>query len=117
MATFAVRRSDPVFRKEDCSPFDIGLAYFRIATFADGDKFRFIQNIWKPDTLYKLPVFLETGGKLRKFKHEWLLRFPWLTYSNYVDGVFCLPCLCFGLECGKNGAKLDKLFNSITYFN
>ena len=56
MATFAVRRGDPVFRKEDCSPFDIGLVYSRMARFADGDKFRFIQNIRKPDALYKLHV-------------------------------------------------------------
>ena len=47
---------------------------------------------------------------LRKFKPEWLVRFPWLAYSKYVDGAFCLPCVCFGMECGKNGSRLDKLF-------
>ena len=51
MATFAVPRGEPVFREEDCSPFDIGLVYSTIARFADTDKFRFIQNIWTRLTL------------------------------------------------------------------
>ena len=29
-----------------------------------------------------------------------------------LDGAFCLPCVCFGMECGKNGSRLDKLFRS-----
>ena len=87
------------FREEDCSPFDIGLVYSTIARFSDTDKFRFIQNIWKADVGYEFPVL-------------WLVRFPWLAYSKYVDGAFCLPCVCFGMECGKNGSRLDKLFRS-----
>ena len=34
MATFAVSRDEPVFRAEDCSPFDIGLVYSTIARFS-----------------------------------------------------------------------------------
>ena len=33
-------------------------------------------------------------------------------YSKYLDGVFCLPCICFGIQSGKNAARLDKLFQS-----
>ena len=41
------------------------------------------------------------------------MKYAWLVYSKYLDGAFiCLPCVCFGMECGKNGAKLDKLFRS-----
>ena len=40
------------------------------------------------------------------------MRYPWLVYSKYLDSAFCLPCLCFGIEFGKNGSKLDKLFRS-----
>ena len=50
--------------------------------------------------------------RLRKFKPDWLLGYPWLVYSKYLDGAFCLPCLCFGIEFGKNGSKLDRLFRS-----
>ena len=40
------------------------------------------------------------------------MKYPWLVYSKYFDGGLCLPCVCFGMECGKNCAKLDKLFRS-----
>ena len=46
------------FREVDCSPFDIGLVYSTIARFADTDKFRFIQNIWKVDVGYEFPVLV-----------------------------------------------------------
>ena len=39
------------------------------------------------------------------------MKYPWLVYSKYLDGTFSLS-LCFGMECGKNGVKLDKLFQS-----
>ena len=39
------------------------------------------------------------------------MKYPWLVYSKYLDGSFSLS-LCFGMECGKNGVKLDKLFQS-----
>ena len=95
MATFAVPRGEPVFRKEDCSPFDVGLVFSAIARFSDAEKLQFINNIWKPDALYEFPVSLETGEKLRKFRHDWLVRFPWLAYSKYLD-VFSV-CLVSAL--------------------
>ncbi|XP_044165353.1 uncharacterized protein LOC122949323 [Acropora millepora] len=103
---------EPVCRKEDCSPFDIGTVYRVIASFTDAEKFRFIESVWKPDLLFEFPASKETCGKQRKFRQEWLVKYPWLVYSKYLDGAFCLPCVCFGMECGKNGAKLDKLFRS-----
>ena len=63
-------RGEPVFREEDCSPFDIGLVYSTIARFSDADKFRSIQNIWKADVGYEFPVSSETGRKHRKFKPD-----------------------------------------------
>ena len=82
------------------------------ASFTDAEKFRFIESIWKPDLLFEFPASKQTCGKERKFRQEWLVKYPWLVYSKYLDGAFCLPCVCFGMECGKNGAKLDKLFRS-----
>ena len=28
--------------------------------------------------------------------------------AKYVDGAFCFPRVCIGMECGKNGSRLDK---------
>ena len=88
---------NPVCRKEDCSPYDIGTVYKDIARFSNEEKFKFIQNVWKPDRLFNFPSTLESGDRHRKFKPDWLV---------------CLPCVCFGMESDKNGAKLNKLFLS-----
>ena len=108
----AVVRGNPICSKEECSPFDVGTVFQEIARFSDAEKFRFIEHVWKPDPLFEFPATLESGDRLRKFKPDWLVRYPWLVYSKYLDGAFCLPCLCFGIEFGKNGSKLDKLFRS-----
>ena len=98
-------RGNPVCRKEDCSPYDIG-------TVSNEEKFSIIQNVGKPDRLFNFPSKLESGDRHGKFKPDLLVRFPWLLYSKYLGGAFCLPCVCFGGESGKNGAKLNKLFRS-----
>ena len=46
----------------------------------------------------------------QKFNFNLLARFPWLEYSKFVDGCFCVPCLLFGMRSGHNSGKLSKLF-------
>ncbi|EDO29203.1 predicted protein [Nematostella vectensis] len=29
---------------------------------------------------------------------NWLKKYPWLAYSKYYNGVFCLACVCFGVQ-------------------
>jgi len=48
----------PVCRKEDCSPFDIGTVYKVIASVTDTGKFRFIESFWKPDLLFEFPTVI-----------------------------------------------------------
>ncbi|EDO26151.1 predicted protein [Nematostella vectensis] len=101
----------PVCRKEDCSPYDIGLVFDKIASYSPQDKLKFIENVWKPGELFDFPVSIE-NGKSRKFVLNWLKKYPWLAYSKYYNGVFCLACVCFGVQCGRNANKLDKLLKS-----
>ena len=105
-------RGDPVFRKEDCSQYDVGLVFKEIGSYSDQDKFRFIENMWKPGELFDFPASVECSNSNRHFVWSWLKRFPWLAYSKYVDGAFCLPCVCFRVQCGRNTNKLDKLCKS-----
>ena len=35
-----------------------------------------------------------------------------LAYSKYLDGAFCLPRVLFGVQCGRNSNKLEKLYKS-----
>ncbi len=41
---------------------------------------------------YKFPKSSTTG---RSFQYQWLVRFPWLKYSEQEDGGYCLPCVMF----------------------
>lgn len=74
-------------------------------------KYDLLQNIWKPPPGFSFPQHHEN-------KRNWRLNsvyldpsstayLPWLTYSKYFDGVFCLPCVTFG----ENGTKLKKLYS------
>ena len=108
---------EPACRKEDCSPFDIGTVYKDIAGFSPADKYQLIDNAWKPDALFDSPKSLENEEKLRKFRQEWFVKHPWLAYSKYLDGAFCLPCVSFGMaECGRNASKLNLLFRALMTF-
>ena len=88
-------RGDPVCRKEDFSQYDIGLV------FKDQDKLKFIENVWKPGELFDFPVSVECSNSNRHFVRSWLKRFPWLAYSKYLDGAFCLPCVFLESSAGE----------------
>ena len=105
-------RGDPVCRKEDCSQYDIGLVFKEISSYSDQDKLKFIENVWKPGELFDFPVSVECSNSKRHFVWGWLKRFPWLAYSKFLDGAFCLPCVFFGVQCGRNSNKLDKLYKT-----
>ena len=105
-------RGDPGFRKEDCSQYDIGLVFKEISSYSDQDKLKFIENVWKPGELFDFPSSVEYSNSNCHFVWSWLKRFPWLAYSNYLDGAFCLQCVFFHIQCGQNTNKLDKLYKS-----
>ena len=41
VASAGVSRGEPVFRKEECSPFDIGLMLNDVSSFTDAEKMEF----------------------------------------------------------------------------
>ena len=64
----------------------------------------------KSGELFDFPVSVECSNSKRDFVWSWLKRFAWLVYSKFLDGAFCLPCVLFGVQCGRNSNKLDKLW-------
>ena len=44
------RKPQPICRKADCSPFDIGT-----------EKFRFTESVWRPDLLFELKMIVKTA--------------------------------------------------------
>ena len=77
------------------------------AVIGDDTKFNLINDHWKTPCDFEFP-FSETSG--RKFCASWLNRWSWLCYSKLYDGAFCLSCVLFGHQTGRNGSKLSKLF-------
>ena len=85
---------------------DIG-RFVSKAVIGDDTKFNLISDHWKPPSDFEFPSS-ETSG--RKFCVSWLNHWSWLCYSKLYDGTFCLSCVLFGHQTGRNGSKLSKLF-------
>lgn len=100
----------------DVNPFDIRLFYQK-DKIPDAEKYSAFNNIWKPEPTFAFPVSME-AGKNRSFLYSWLQKFPWLAYSESLDGALCKICVFFGnANSSKNAGKLDKLFkSSYTYW-
>ncbi|XP_049799810.1 zinc finger MYM-type protein 1-like [Schistocerca nitens] len=73
-------------------PYDIGRAVK--GALRDDEKLRFLKNIWKPSANFSFPTQLE-GKQNRRFKHEWMSQYNWLSYSKMLRGGFCTPCVLF----------------------
>lgn len=59
---------------------------------SDGEKYALLKHHRCPPD--QLPSsFL--GGCKRSFQKSWLQEYPWMVYSNAVDGAFCISCALF----------------------
>ncbi len=65
----------------------------------DSEKFRGLQDHFRPTKLFSFPNHLEYG-KLRAFRFCWLEEHNWLAYSPSCDGAYCKLCALFGSETG-----------------
>ncbi|CAH3148962.1 unnamed protein product, partial [Pocillopora meandrina] len=90
---------------------DLGVLFEELRQFSDQRKFELINNVWRPGSTFLFPKTKESDRN-KRFNSSWLQDFPWLVYSRYLDGAFCLPCVLFARQCGCNSAKLDKLVKS-----
>ena len=106
-------RGQPVKSPNDCYPNDIGLHFNKISEMDEKRKYDLIKNVWRPPLDYNFPQHVENQRHWRLNK-DYLNPssteyFPWLTYSAYFDGTFCLPCVAFASKLGKS-ISLKKLF-------
>ena len=89
--------------------YDIGLVYSNVDSLNDAELYHFIIHAWRPEKTFVFPTTVELAGKCRKFCPAWLDAYPWLVYSKYLDGCFCLPCVLFANKTGHSHDKLNKL--------
>lgn len=85
--------SDAPTQKDDIG-FYIGIKC------SDEEKYWLLKNRWIPKENYKFPA--STNRNLR-FQRNWLLGFPWLSYSVKFDGAFCQFCFLFSQSEGGKG--------------
>lgn len=58
------------------------------------DKEMLLRRPWEPLPSHKTHVQV-IGSKKRTFQIKWLQRFPWLAYSEKLNGTFCKFCVLF----------------------
>ena len=104
-AHFTSDMADPVVNLEEQrdSTSDIlitDIADCRKRSVNDAVKYSLVQNR-EPHSDFKFPATLykdkrsATGYRNRHCNREWLKMFPFISYSQKVDGLFCLPCVLF----------------------
>jgi len=71
---------------------DIGLFLLASNNINDAKKYELLKNPWTPPKNYQFPI--EQQRRL-KFQLDWLNRFPWLVYSEKVQGALCKCCVLF----------------------
>ena len=98
---------NPICRKENCSGFDLGLVYTEIRGYSDvGEKFELkkIKNLASRGNLDQI-CQSDTFG-------SFIPNILMVVYTICHISMVLLSCCCFGVECGKNATKLEKLFKS-----
>lgn len=77
-----------------CPPYDFGDIFSLLGRLTVGEKYKVVQNIYKPASDFVFPKQKE-GAVNRCFRYEWLQRHCWLVYSKSLNGGFCVPCVMF----------------------
>ena len=87
---------------------DIGLFVTENQSVDEVLRLEILHNCWTPPENYIYPAIIQ-GGRKRYFNGCWLVRFPWLAYSEYLLGAFCKICVLFldrnDKRVGKGGTK------------
>lgn len=72
----------------------------------DDKKYLALTKIWRPDILYSFSKDKDS----RKFQLKWLNDFPWLSYSQKHEGVYCRTCVLFSHdEVGRSKVNAGQL--------
>lgn len=81
--------------------FDIGLFVSKTNDALDLEtKERLLLNPWTPPANYDYPA---TKKRNLKFQPHWVDRYPWLVYSEKLQGALCKNCVVFADECAGKG--------------
>ena len=87
----------------------------------DFEKHDLIKRVWKPSHEFKFHQYVEHGRHWRissKYLDDRSTSFlPWLVYSAFYDGAFCLPCVAFGKSIGTHNYASQLISEPFTRLN
>ncbi|CAM1294552.1 Uncharacterised protein r2_g385 [Pycnogonum litorale] len=74
-------------------------------------KYNLLRNHFQPGNGFEFPPTYD-GNCFRTFQASWLKQYPWLVYSPYVDGGYCLSCVIFAKSAQRSnlGILVNKPF-------
>ena len=103
-------QSKPVSIAASLSPFenciDLGLyTSCDIHKLSDQQRIWLLKNSFHPTESYKFPT-KEEYNKSRSFQHTWIKQYSWLSYSQSLNGGFCIKSFLFP----KNRSLYAQLF-------
>ncbi|CAF4579543.1 unnamed protein product, partial [Didymodactylos carnosus] len=78
----------------EANHFDVGYYLFIKSQINDDLKYSLLTNHFKPDNKYKFPT-LKGEDRNRHFQLKWLTENPFLVYSPYIEGCYCINCVLF----------------------
>ena len=58
----------------------------------DQERYHLHQNYWVPPKGYKFPEIKEKS-QIRRFQVDWFNKYPWLRYSDQMNGAACIFCV------------------------
>ena len=81
----------PFIPKQDLHASYICLCRHKaMSDIGDVELYSLITNVYKP------PKNFDFSKTERSFMFVWFEEFPWVCYSWWEDGAYCLPCILFG---------------------
>eukprot|EP00731_Ephydatia_muelleri_P000946 Em0001g946a len=92
------------------SGIDIGLHVG--SAISDDLKMELLDSAWAPSADFVMPHSTRTlnGKEERRYlRHEHLKKYPFLSYSPSMQGLYCRPCVLFGPPSGQAGKGNQKL--------
>ena len=84
-----------------------------LSKLSDGQKYNLLVHHWKPSTDYIFPSTFMNGCN-RSCSYSWLKRYPWLVYSQRLDGIFCISCALMTKDRENKGLLVNKPFTRWT---
>ncbi|KAH8018686.1 hypothetical protein HPB51_010513 [Rhipicephalus microplus] len=81
--------------------FDLGLFVSKSNNVNDPETMeKLLLNPWTPPANYDYPA---TRKRNLKFQPYWVDRYPWLVYSEKLQGALCKYCVVFASKCAGKG--------------